>query len=108
MTCSCAFVWCDVSVCAFGVTCGRVHLQFDRGKTFDERVKDNNNKLSDIIDGALGDGSLFFMHYDTRAYSLSPIHTQSDTFTHTVTHTRTVEGCVKEDGTCYSSALCMT
>ena len=30
---------------------------FDRTRSFDERVKANNNQLSDIINGALGDGT---------------------------------------------------
>lgn len=32
--------------------------QFDRSRAYDERVKVNNNKLSDIINGALGDESM--------------------------------------------------
>jgi len=32
--------------------------RFDRSRSFDERVKGNNNQLSDIINGALGDGTI--------------------------------------------------
>ena len=43
-------------------TCSLCWMQFDRSRSYDERVGGNNNKLSDMINGALGDGTIDVMH----------------------------------------------